>query len=622
MKKINPLLHFRGILGTGLILLAALATAQSNFDCNSDLYQVVNGKDLMRLDPSTGVYTPVGSSSISYNGAGFNVEDGYIYGIGFGTVLVRVDNAGQATDLGSISNFSALTYSGDLDTLGNWYSFRKVSGSWLMNSIDVSSTPPVAVEHAVTELSGAANASNCADISYNAITEKFYGMSGGLLTEFDPFNQTVKVVGDYSSEAPSGAYGAVWADNEGNSYFFNNNTGDIYRASFDADGTILSFGFTATSAPNGSNDGMNCSLGAPPVFPEICDNGLDDDGDGLIDCEDPDCTSTVTCGVSGVLFHTDFACEGSIATYHAFFTNNSTITNTVSVTEVLPAGLTFLQDTLEFDLGGSSDFSLQPVEGDTDTLRWGNITLEGGETVRISYDVTIDLGITNGTKTNNITATLGNAGTIFDPSVMTADMVIGDCPEPNTFECEPAFYQVYKKRGKNQPNLYGRLDPITGDYIQIAVASDYANGLGYDINTGLVYGASGKRFIELDEDGLVIDKGIRFNKNVFRGDINQNSEWYGVDGSDMVVIDVSGTPTVVTTYTGQGLPGWDIAYNEDGHFYSVHNGTLYQFNTTSNTKLSIAGLSGIGLPTSGGYGAQWTGSDGFLYASHNKSGQI
>ena len=31
--------------------------------------------------------------------------------------------------------------------------------------------------------------------------------------------------------------------------------------------------------------------------PEICDNGIDDDGDGLVDCADPDCCGTEDCGI-------------------------------------------------------------------------------------------------------------------------------------------------------------------------------------------------------------------------------------------------------------------------------------------------------------------------------------
>ena len=614
-KTLQPLLT------VAFLLVQAVVLAQSNFDCSTNLYQVVKGKDLKVLDPSTGTYTSLGSASVSYNGAGFNYEDGYIYGISSKN-LVRVDNTGTATSLGSISGFNAISYSADLDTLGNWHSFYPSRGSWYMTRIDVSNASPTAEEFTVTLLPGVANAELCADIAYNPYTGKFYGMKSGKLHEFDHINRTAKVIADYSSSASSGGYGAAWSDNQGNTYFFNNGTGNIYRATFDNSGNVLSFGFTATSQPNNSNDGMSCSLAAPPVFPEICDNGLDDDGDGLVDCDDPDCTSTVSCGVSGVIYSTDFACQESIVTYHAFFTNNSSITNTITVTDVLPTGFVFLQDTLDFDAGGSSDFGLQPVEGDEGTIQWGSITLEGGETVRISYDVTVNNTASSGTASNNITLSLGTAGTITDPVTLSSDVIIGSCPTPNTFQCEPAFYQVYKKKGKNQPNVYGKLDPITGDYDPIAIASDFANGLGYDINTGLVYGASGKKFIRLDEDGVVLDQGITFSKKVYRGDINENSEWYGVVGSDMVKINVSGTPTLVATYPGQGLVGWDIAYNQDGNFYSVHQGQLYKFNTSTNTRSTIAALNGIGIPTSGGYGAQWTGSDGYLYASHNSSGSI
>lgn len=623
MKIRNPIRLFQYVLLIVLILIRFVVFAQNNFTCSDNLYQVVNGKDLKYLNPATGEYVTIGTSAINYNGAGFNYQDNYIYGIGSGNVLVRIDNTGQATDLGSIQGFSVLSYSGDLDTLGNWVGFRKASNTWRMNTIDVSAATPVAIEDAVTELSGEGSAANCADISFNAISGKFYGMNSGKLIEFDPVNKTVKVIADYSEQAAGGSYGAVWSDSAGNTYFFNNGTGNIYKAVINSAAEVESFGFVAVSAPNGMNDGMSCALGAPPVFPEICNNGFDDDGDGLVDCEDPDCTGTTECGVSATVYSSEKGCEGSIVTNHLFFTNHSNLSNSITVTDVMPAGFTFLQDTIEFDAGGSSSFLNQPAEGDQGTLMWGTFQLAAGETVRISYDMLVGSGVSYGTNQNLVTAELSREQTILTPSQLSNTIEIAEeCPAPNVFNCEPAFYQVYKKRGKEQPNLYGKLDPITGDYLQIAVASDYANGLGFDVNTGLVYGASGKRFIQLDEDGLVIDQGITFDKKVYRGDINQNSEWYGVVGGDMVKINVSGTPQLTATYAGEGLPGWDIAYNEDGHFYSIHNGTLYKFDTGTNLKSTIASLTGAGLPTSGGYGAQWTGSDGYLYASHNASGSI
>lgn len=593
-----------------------------NFTCNSDLYQVVDGRDLKLLDPATGVYQTIGTSSINYNGAGYNYEDDYIYGIGSGTRLVRIDNTGEATDLGGISGFSAISYSGDLDTLGNWYSFRRINGNWLLNRIDVSSLPPVAQELPMTEIAGVATASNTNDIAYNSVTNMFYGMSAGQLIEFDPYNQTVRSIADYSSITDGGGYGAVWSDVDGNTYFFNNGTGNIYRASFDPAGTILSFAFVSTSAPNGSNDGMSCSLAPPPVFPEICNNGIDDDGDGLTDCEDPDCTANESCGIAGVIESSSFACESSIATYHIFFTNNSALDNTITISETLPTGFVFLQDTIAFDGAGSNAGTYQPIDGDIGTLQWGPLTLRGGETVKVSYDVTLNGSASNGINSNNVTLQIGTVGTNAYPPNLTSSIIVDDCPTPATYTCEPAFYQVYKKKGKNQPNVYGRLNPETGDYDQIAIASDYANALGFDTNTGLVFGTSGNRFIQLDANGLVIDQGISFSQKVYKGDIDQSGKWYGVVGSDMVKVDVTSTPFIEDTYPGQGLPGWDIAFNEDGNFYSVHNQTLYVYETVINTRSTLGAITGTNLPTSGGFGAQWTGSDGKLYISHNQSGQI
>ena len=76
-------------------------------------------------------------------------------------MLVRIDNTGEATNLGSISGFSALSYSGDFDTLGNWHSFRKTNGNWIINVIDVSESPAVAVQYAATVIGSIANASKC-----------------------------------------------------------------------------------------------------------------------------------------------------------------------------------------------------------------------------------------------------------------------------------------------------------------------------------------------------------------------------------------------------------------------------------------------------------------------------
>ena len=35
--------------------------------------------------------------------------------------------------------------------------------------------------------------------------------------------------------------------------------------------------------------GLVCASSLPAQVPEICDNGIDDDSDGLIDCDDSEC---------------------------------------------------------------------------------------------------------------------------------------------------------------------------------------------------------------------------------------------------------------------------------------------------------------------------------------------
>jgi len=590
--------------------------AQDNFSCTNNLYQVVNGKELKKLNPLKGTYETIGTSVIGYNGAGLNIEDGYIYGIS-GNNLVKINNLGKGTNLGAISNFSALSYSGDFNTSGNWYSFKKSGSNFIMNTIDVSETNTiVAIENTITVLTGVGTPANCADISYNVLTGKFYGMNSGYINEFDPINKTVKVIGNYYNVADPGAYGAVWADNMGNVYFFNNDTGNIYRASFNIDGSISSFSFISTSEPNGSNDGIGCSSAPAPSFPEVCNNGIDDDNDGLTDCEDPDCTESSDCKINGNIVSSTKGTNNSLVTYQVFLTNITSKKQSFTATDKLPEGFRFVQDTIDFDAKGFTDFKLQPVENNTNTISWGNITLEVNETVRIAYDVLIDPTVVAGNYTNNFSL---SENLLLENSLQSTIEVVTNYT-PKAYECEPAFYQVYKKRGRNEPNMYGKLNPITGDYNPIAVASDYANGLGFDINTGFVYGASGKKFIQLDADGTVIYKGIDFNKNVYRGDVDNNGKWYGVDGDDMVIIDLN-MLSIIARHENQGLKGWDIAYNTDGHFYATSNGKLHKYDTTTNTKSTVGNLIGNDIPTTG-YGAQWTGSDGYLYASNNSTGKI
>ncbi|MBT8321620.1 MAG: hypothetical protein KJO90_08150, partial [Eudoraea sp.] len=90
-------------------------------------------------------------------------------------------------------------------------------------------------------------------------------------------------------------YGAVYFDVEGNFYVSANQTGSVYKINHVQDlgsGKMASniFAFGPSSA---SNDGARCP--SAPVPQEDCSNGIDDDGDGLIDCDDPACSGVSNC---------------------------------------------------------------------------------------------------------------------------------------------------------------------------------------------------------------------------------------------------------------------------------------------------------------------------------------
>ncbi|MEM8907021.1 MAG: LruC domain-containing protein, partial [Bacteroidota bacterium] len=604
-----------GFIDCGDSECSSNSACQDAFVCTSTLYQVISN-ELKTLDVSTGNYVTVGAASANYNGAGFNVQDGYIYGIyksNSTMYLWRINNQGQETSLGAIANYGGINYTGDFDENGRLYNYAKGINPKLYY-IDVDASPLQSVEQNLTNLAGS-DIGTAADLTFNPVTKKFYGMTGDKkIIIIDPIALTIDYFYDAGNQlSTTGGFGAAWSDIEGNSYFSNNNTGEIFRLSLDGSGNFVSLLYVTTGQPTNSNDGIGCFLSSPP-FESNCSNGIDEDGDGLIDCDDPDCNSSSACiTVSSVVNATSEVCREGVATFNILLTNQSNYPTTITVTDVLPNGFTYIGDTIDFDLSGTFDATQQPAYQSTGTLTWGNIDLGANETVRVAYDALVSNSQTIGNYTNNVDIT----GAIFSGSRSSTVTVIPGCIT-ETFDCQPGFYQVYKKRG--EPNVYGILNPDEGTYNQIALISHQANGLGFDIGNGLAYGAVGKEFISLDDKGNVKILGISFSKKVYVGDMDTLGNWYGKVGGNIVKIAVSG-PSIVQTYSGKGMPGWDMAYNKNGKFYAVHNKTLYQFDPVLGTKSTLGALTGDDAP-SGGYGAQWTGKDGYLYISHNSTGEI
>ena len=589
----------------------------SAFSCTNTLFQVINNK-LKSLDPATGTYELVGAASKNYNGAGYNPQDGYIYGVTSGTGgihLWKIGSNGQELDMGPISDFAGRTYVGDFDENGRLYTYQSGSSAFL-SYVDVYADQLVHVQQPLSALSG--NTPGAADITYNPAFKVFFGLDNNKnLFRLDPVNLTSEIIGTYNAEIDvSGAYGAAWSDVEGNSYFSNNNTGKIYKFSFDENEEVASVIHVSTGQPTNSNDGMGCFLSQPP-FETSCNDGIDNDGDGFTDCEDPDCATTGACPRLDLeLRSIDEAGPNSIIPVHLTFVNNSQVdADGYSLYFDIPSGFSFIADTIEM-LGATYNEVVRPEEGAGQQLTWETFDVPVGDTVVVSFSLLADANISGGAY--NFQAS--NSGVLTSPASINHEILIDEGifygPEP--YSCEPALYQVYKKRG--EPNVFGKLEPNLGTYEQIALIDHQANGLGFDVLTGYAYGSDGKKFIRIDQEGNVSYMGIDFEKKVYVGDVDTLGQWVGKVGGDLVVVDINANE-ISATLSGMGLPGWDMAYNKDGNFYAVHGSTLYVYNPTTNTKSTVGTLHGDEVPSSG-HGAQWTGLDGYHYISNNASGKI
>ncbi|WP_231874631.1 DUF6923 family protein [Polaribacter atrinae] len=93
-------------------------------------------------------------------------------------------------------------------------------------------------------------------------------------------------------------YGAVYFDASGRFYVSANQTGTVYviqSVQTLQEGSSLDSNLFAYGPSSSSNDGARCPTA--PVPQEDCANGVDDDGDGLVDCDDPACSGVAACPV-------------------------------------------------------------------------------------------------------------------------------------------------------------------------------------------------------------------------------------------------------------------------------------------------------------------------------------
>ncbi len=260
----------------------------SCWECITEFYQVHSNTQLVSLDPASGSFTTIAtiSGASAINGAQFNHIDGHVYApciINGNHELGMLYSDGSVVSTGLSLPGGGIFYVGAIDADGKMYISNGGQG---INTIDLTA------ESLSVQSTGVSHP-GVADFSLDITNGLFYGINGSAkLKVYNPLNgdvSTYDLAGSINDDY--GGYGAAWSCNDGSFFAYNNNSGKIYSVNVND--------LTATHVLNASgnlsiNDGFNC-VNADPPFETNCNNGVDDDGDGLIDCEDPDCDSSNEC---------------------------------------------------------------------------------------------------------------------------------------------------------------------------------------------------------------------------------------------------------------------------------------------------------------------------------------
>ena len=294
--------NFKNQLILSLVLLLSFnieAQEAIPFNCDYNAY-LFQYNDVYAIDLASGnsylVQADVTPGSI--NAAAYNPADGFIWG-SLSTpakTIVRIGKNFSTTEFYVDELPTNGRYVGDVSAAGIYY---LKAGGTTYYKIDVNPDSSNYTEHQAT----ATLSRNISihDWAFNAVDGQLYTVekTSNILYRINPDNGVVSALGVVPIlEGFNYTYGAVYFDADGRFYVSANQTGTIYviqavqtiETADDIESNLFAFGPSSAS-----NDGARCPTA--PVAQEICDNGIDDDGDGLIDCEDPSCSGFGMCDV-------------------------------------------------------------------------------------------------------------------------------------------------------------------------------------------------------------------------------------------------------------------------------------------------------------------------------------
>ncbi|KSA14091.1 DUF6923 family protein [Maribacter dokdonensis] len=299
MKKNYITAYFFKFITVFALLIGAKAIAQSepfNCDYNAYLFQY---NDIYALDLASGSSYLVAENITpgNVNGVGYNPTDGYLWGYlkTPSSTIVRIGKD-YSVDQYTIPELpTGNKYVGDISPDGIYY-FKAGGSSYY--KVDINPDSDTYLQYlGAFELS---QSLNIADWAFNAADGMLYTVEGStrLLYKIDPATGTVYNLGAVPIlDGLKYTFGAVYFDVDGNFYISANQTGSVYKIDNVQDITlgIIQSNIFAFGPAASSNDGARCPTA--PVPQEDCLNGIDDDGDGLVDCDDPSCSGVASCPV-------------------------------------------------------------------------------------------------------------------------------------------------------------------------------------------------------------------------------------------------------------------------------------------------------------------------------------
>ncbi|WP_075342936.1 DUF6923 family protein [Tenacibaculum agarivorans] len=278
-------------------IFAQTLTSQTSepFNCVTEAY-LFQSNDVYAQNLASGsaILDAIDITPNVINGVGYNSKDGYIWGSlkSPANTIVRIGKDYEVTTY-TLSN-APYSYVGDVNQDGVY--FLK-NGSSSFYKIDLDPESPTYLTNIGSQALSQAITNH--DWAFNAADDMLYTVEkhSNILYRIDTTTGNVEALGEVPIlSGLNYTYGAVYFDVDGNFYISANQTGTVYIVyevqNITVGGSMKSnlFAFGPSSS---QNDGARCPTA--PVPQEDCTNGVDDDGDGLVDCDDPACSGVAAC---------------------------------------------------------------------------------------------------------------------------------------------------------------------------------------------------------------------------------------------------------------------------------------------------------------------------------------